>query len=264
MRLSVNGNATLVGTGGRDFDAKLPALVFLHGAGLDHTVWALLARWFSHRGFAVLAPDLPGHGGSGGAPLNSVAAMADWTMALLDAARVEKAGLIGHSMGSLVALDAAARHAARVGAIGLVGTAPAMPVSPDLLTAAANDDHAAIDMVSIWGHGFRAGLGGSLAPGLWMSGGGNRLLERARPGVLHADLSACNAYGDGRTAAAAVTQPAILVIGERDMMTPARAGRELADVLPNARLAVLKGAGHMLMSERPDEVLTALRDFPKG
>jgi pimeloyl-ACP methyl ester carboxylesterase len=190
--------------------------------------------------------------------------MADWAMALLDAARVEKAGLIGHSMGSLVALDAAARHAARVGAIGLVGTAPAMPVSPDLLTAAANDDHAAIDMVSIWGHGFRAGLGGSLAPGLWMSGGGSRLLERARPGVLHADLSACNAYGDGRTAAAAVTQPAILVIGERDMMTPARAGRELADVLPNARLAVLKGAGHMLMSERPDEVLTALRDFPKG
>jgi pimeloyl-ACP methyl ester carboxylesterase len=264
MRLSVNGNATLVGTGGRDFDVKLPALVFLHGAGLDHTVWALLARWFSHRGFAVLAPDLPGHGGSGGAPLTSVAAMADWAMALLDAARVEKAGLIGHSMGSLVALDAAARHAARVGAIGLVGTAPAMPVSPDLLTAAANDDHAAIDMVSIWGHGFRAGLGGSLAPGLWMSGGGSRLLERARPGVLHADLSACNAYGDGRTAAAAVTQPAILVIGERDMMTPARAGRELADVLPNARLAVLKGAGHMLMSERPDEVLTALRDFPKG
>jgi pimeloyl-ACP methyl ester carboxylesterase len=264
MRLTVDGNETLVATGGRAFDAKLPALVFLHGAGLDHTVWALLARWFSHRGFAVLAPDLPGHGRSAGAPLASVAAMADWTIKLLDAAGAGKAGLIGHSMGSLVALEAAARHGARVSAVGLVGTAPGIPVAADLLNAAANDDHAAIDMVSIWGHGFRAGLGGSLAPGLWMQGGGSRLLERAPPGVLHADLAACNAYGDGLKAAAAVAQPAIVVIGERDLMTPARSGRQLADALPNARLSVLKGAGHMLMSERPDEVLTALRDFPRG
>jgi pimeloyl-ACP methyl ester carboxylesterase len=259
MRLDVNGVSIYAATGGRDFDAKLPVVVFLHGAGLDHTVWALLARWFAHRGFAVLAPDLPGHGRSQGEPLTSIAAMADWTAALIAAAGMGKATLIGHSMGSLIALETAARHPGRVAALGLIGAAAAIPVSRDLLSAAQANDHAAIDMVDIWGHGFRAGLGGSLAPGMWMLGGGMRLLERARPGVLFTDLAACNAYGDGLASTARVTAPAVLVLGERDLMTPSRAGRELAAALPNARVVTLKGAGHMLMSERPDEVLDALR-----
>ena len=94
-------------------------------------------------------------------------------------------------------------------------------------------------------------------------GGAERLLERARPGVLFNDLAACNAYRDGLSSAAKVTAPATLVLGERDLMTPLKAGRELAAALPNARVVVLKGAGHMLMSERPDEVLAALRDLPE-
>jgi pimeloyl-ACP methyl ester carboxylesterase len=260
MRLQVTGTDTFVGTGGRDFDSALLTVVFLHGGGLDHTVWALLARWFAHRGHAVLAPDLPGHGRSGGEPLPSVGAMADWTAALIAAAGARNARVIGHSMGSLVALETAARHPERVNAIALISSTAAMRVSPDLLDAAKANDHAAVDMVAIWGHGQRAGIGGSLAPGLWMLGGANRLLERSRPGVLFNDLGACAAYGDGLAAAAKVTVPATLVLGERDLMTPAKGGRELARALPNARVVVLKGAGHMLMSERPDEVLDALRD----
>jgi pimeloyl-ACP methyl ester carboxylesterase len=260
MHLRVNGTDTYVATGGRDFDPALPAVVFLHGAGLDHTVWALLARWYAHRGHAVLAPDLPGHGRSDGDPLTSIGSMADWTAALIEAAGARNARLIGHSMGSLVALEMAARHPKRVNAIALICTAAAMRVSPDLLHAAEAGDHAAIDMLTIWGHGRQAGIGGSLAPGLWMLGGANRLLERSRPGVLFKDLSACADYGDGLAAAAKVTVPAIVVLGERDLMTPAKAGRELAAALPNARVVALKGAGHMLMSERPDEVLDALRD----
>jgi pimeloyl-ACP methyl ester carboxylesterase len=260
MHIVVNGTKIFAATGGRDFDAALPLVVFLHGAGLDHTVWALLARWFAHRGFGVLAPDLPGHGCSGGEPLDSIAAMAGWTAALIEASGAGKAVVIGHSMGSLVALETAARHPERVAAIGLIGAAAAMPVSRDLLAAAAADDHAAIEMVSIWGHGFRAGLGGSRAPGMWMLGAGMRLLERAPPGVLFKDLSACNDYRDGLAAAARVAVPATLVLGERDMMTPARAGMELAAALPDARVIALGGAGHMLMSERPDEVLDAVRN----
>lgn len=259
MRLLVDEADIFAGTGGRDFDPALPLVVFLHGAALDHTVWALPARWFAHRGHAVLALDLPGHGQSGGAPLSSIAAMADFTAALIAAANVERARIIGHSMGSLVALETAARHPQRASAIALIGTAPAMAVAPDLLNAAKAQDHAAIDMMSVWGYGFRAGIGGSLAPGLWMRGGGERLLERARPGVLFKDLCACNDYHDGLTSAAKVRVPATLILGERDMMTPAKAGRELAAAIPNARVVMLKGAGHMLMSERPDEVLAALR-----
>src|SRR3954451_8939428 len=259
MQLSVNGVEAFVASGGREFDASQPAIVLLHGAGFDHTIWALHSRWFAHHGYGVLAPDLPGHGRSAGAPLRSIAEMADWTAALLDKAGVSNAKLVGHSMGSLIALETAARHPAKVSALGLIGTAAAMSVGPDLLKAAEANDHAAVDMVSIWGLGFRAELGGSLAPGLWMHSGTQRVLEQCRPGVLFSDLSACNDYRDALAAAATIKVPSTIILGERDMMTPARAGSSLAAALPNSRLVVLPGAGHMMMMEKPDELLAALR-----
>jgi pimeloyl-ACP methyl ester carboxylesterase len=93
---------------------------------------------------------------------------------------------------------------------------------------------------------------------------GRRLLERARPGVLFKDLAACNAYRDGLLSARRVEVPAALVLGARDLMTPEKAGRELAAALPRARVVTLAGAGHMLMSERPDEVLAGLQEFAKS
>ena len=259
MRLSVNGIDTFVATGGREFDPSQPTVVLLHGAGFDHTTWALHSRWFAHHGFGVLAPDLPGHGRSSGTPLPTIANMADWTAALVDAAGTARAKLIGHSMGSLIALETAARHPAKVSALGLIGTAAAMTVGPDLLKAAEANDQTAIDMVSIWGLGFQAELGGSLAPGLWMHCVAQRVLEKCRPGVLFNDLSACNAYQNALAAAAQITVPTTLILGERDMMTPARAGKALAAALPNSRTVVLRGAGHMMMTERPDELLAALQ-----
>jgi pimeloyl-ACP methyl ester carboxylesterase len=259
MQLSVNDVDTFVATGGREFDRSLPTIVLLHGAGFDHTTWALHSRWFAHHGYGVLAPDLPGHGRSAGAPLATIADMADWTAALLDAAGVAKAQLVGHSMGSLIALETAARHPAKVWALTLIGTAATMTVGPDLLKAAEANDHAAVDMVSIWGLGFQAELGGSLAPGLWMHGGALRVLERCRPGLLFNDLSACNAYQNALPAAAQIKVPATFILGERDMMTPAKAGKALAAALPDSRTVVLRGAGHMMMVERPDELLAALQ-----
>src|ERR1700690_3433807 len=207
MQVSVNGTDIFVATGGRAFDASERTIVFLHGAGFDHTTWALHSRWFAHHGFGVLAPDLPGHGRSAGAPLPTIADMADWTASLLDAAGVSKAHLIGHSMGSLIALETAARHPARVSALSLIGTAATMTVGPDLLKAAEANDHDAVDMVSIWGLGFQAELGGSPAPGLWMHRGAQRVLEQCRPGVLFNDLSACNAFQGALAAAGQVTVP---------------------------------------------------------
>jgi pimeloyl-ACP methyl ester carboxylesterase len=259
MLLSVNGRETFVATGGRDFDPAMPAVVFLHGAGFDHSAWALQSRWFAHHGYAVLAPDLPGHGRSAGPALPSVAAMADWTIALLDALGAESAQLIGHSMGSLIALDAAARHPQRVTALSLIGTAATMTVGPDLLKAAETDDQAAIDMVSIWGLGSAAELGGSLAPGLWMHGSAQATLKRCPPGVLFNDLAACNDYQDALASAGRIKVPVTLVLGEKDLMTPAKAGKALAAAMPRAKTIVLTGAGHMMMVERPDELLAALR-----
>jgi pimeloyl-ACP methyl ester carboxylesterase len=259
MQLSVNGADVFVATGGKLFDASLPTVVLLHGAGFDCSTWALHSRWFAHHGFSVLAPDLPGHGRSSGQPLATIADMADWTAALLDAAGANKARLIGHSMGSLIALETAARHPDKVSGLSLIATAATMTVGPDLLNAAEANDAAAIDMVSIWGLGFKAELGGSLAPGLWMHQGAQRVLQRCAPGVLHNDLAACNAYQNALNAAAQIKIPITLVLGERDMMTPAKAGKALAAAIPNSRTIVLPGAGHMMMAEQPDELLAALR-----
>jgi pimeloyl-ACP methyl ester carboxylesterase len=259
MNLQVDGKQAFVATGGREFDASLPAVVLIHGAGFDHTAWALHSRWFAHNGFSVLVPDMPGHGRSAGAALSSIAGMADWTAALLKAAGASNAHLIGHSMGSLIALETAARHPDKVSALSLIGTAATMTVGPDLLKAAEANDPVAIDMVSIWGLGFSAELGGSLAPGLWMHGGAQRTLQHCAPGVLFSDLSACNAYADALTSATKVKVPTKVILGERDMMTPPKAGKALAAALANARTVVLGGAGHMMMTERPDELLAAIR-----
>jgi len=258
MNLSVNGKQAFVANGGRDFDASEPTIVLIHGAGSDHSAWALHSRYFAHHGASVLVPDLPGHGRSVGPALATIAEMADWIAAMLAAVGSRRAHLIGHSMGSLVAIETAARHPDKVTALGLIGTSDAMTVGADLLRAAEANEQAAIDMVSIWGLGFSAELGGSLAPGLWMHGGAQRVLQRCAEGVLFSDLSACNTYANALAAAAKVAVPTTVILGERDMMTPARAGKKLAAAIPHAHTVVLAGAGHMLMAERPDQLLAAL------
>ncbi|EKS42644.1 alpha/beta fold hydrolase [Afipia clevelandensis] len=258
MILTVDGAEVFATTGGKPFNPDLPLVIFLHGAGFDHSMWALFSRWFSHHGYSVLAPDLPGHGKSKGALIPTISGMADWVIKLIEAAGAKKAGLVGHSMGSLIALDAAARYPDKISALSLIGVGGAMPVSPDLLNAAKDNNHDAIDMVSIWGFGFGATLGGSQAPGLWMLGGGQRVLERDAPGVLHNDLAACNDYKTAMDAATKVTAPTTLILGERDMMTPLKSGRQLAAAIAGSKPVVLPGAGHMMTAERPDDVLKAL------
>lgn len=258
MPLSVDGHAVYAATGGRAHAAGRPLAVLLHGAGMDHCAWALQSRWLAFHGWNVLALDLPGHGTSAGTPLPSIGAMSAWLIALLDGFAAADLTLIGHSMGALIALETAAAVPERIRRLALIGAAAAMPVHADLLAAAKAGDHGAIDMVNLWGHGFRAGLGESAAPGLWMTGVGARILESARPGVLHADLAACAAYEGGIAAAARVTAAALVFCGEKDQMTPLKSGRALAAALPHATLVVAPGAGHMLPAERPDQLLAAL------
>ena len=259
MKFLINGRSAYAATGGRDHAAGRPFAVFVHGAGLDHTVWALQSRWLAFHGWNVLAIDLPGHGRSEGPLRADVGAMADWLLAVIAAAGGTTASLIGHSLGSLVALETAARAPSSVDRLVLIGSAAAMPVHPDLLAAARANEHAAIDMVNLWGYGYEAGIGGSPAPGLWMVGAGERILERAGPGVLYNDLAACNAYATGLDSAARVRSPTLLVSGTKDQMTPLKSARALAAAIPGATMVALADAGHMLLSERPDELLQALQ-----
>ncbi len=257
MKIDVNGTTIFAATGGKDFDSEKPVVVFIHGAGFDHSTWALYTRWHAHNGYAVLAPDLPGHGLSGCDALGSVEELADWIVALLDAVNVKQARLVGHSLGSLVALEAAARYPDRVSDLRLIGTATAMPVSEALLAAAKANSPDAIAMMTLWGFGSRASLGGSLSPGNWLIGKGVRVLEATKPGVLYTDLAASNAY-DAKHAAAKIKAPTTIVLAERDLMTPLRNGKALAALILNAKTIVLAGAGHMLLAEKPDDVLKAI------
>ncbi len=262
QEFTVDGKAVFAATGGRPFDAGLPAVVFVHGAGMDHTIWALQTRYFAHRKRTVLALDLPGHGRSEGPALASIAELAGWLARFLEAAGVGEVSIAGHSLGALTALECAAGLGDRLRALALLGVAPTLPVHPDLLAAAAADDHLAFELVTSWGHGETGHLGGNLAPGLWLMGGGERLLERSAPGVLYNDLVACNAYQAerGLEAGSQVTCPCLVLLGTEDRMTPAKAGRELAAAMPGARVVELADCGHMMMAEKPDETLDALKE----
>ena len=258
MKLNVDNQETYIYTGARDFDPAGDPLIFVHGGGLDHSVWLLQSRYFAHHGHGVMAVDLPGHGRSGGQALTSIAEMADWVNHLMDAAGVGHATLIGHSMGALVVHEAAARHPERVDRIVTIGISIPMPVSDALLGAARDNKHDAFDMVNVWGHGSRAHVGGNQAPGMWMMGSGVRLLERSGPGVLYAGLNACNEYRDGLASSARITCPVHLILGRDDRMTPVKAAQPLLETLADARVTVLEDCGHMLMAERPGEVLDLL------
>lgn len=248
-------------TGGRPFDASAPVVVLVHGAGFDHTSWVLQTRYLAHRGYAVLAVDLPGHGSSEGPAIATVHDMADWLIRFLDGAGVTTAALVGHSMGALAALAAAARHPERVDRIALVGTADAMPVHPALLEAAETDLPRAAALIAGWSVSGRAQFSARVAPGTRLLDTCRRTLERSTPGVLADDLAACDALGPTGDMAAEVTCPALVMAGSQDKMTSLSGARRLRETLPDGRIVEVAGAGHMLMLEAPDAVLDALVGF---
>jgi len=262
MKLLVQGREAYVYTGGKPFDATLPCIVFIHGALNDHCVWTLLARFFAHHGFSVLAVALPGHMRSAGPALASIEAMADWTLALLDAAGVQQAALAGHSMGSLIALEAAGRAPERVTRLVMLGTAYPMAVPKALLDLSIAAPLKAIDRVVTFSFSTLAAKPSYPGPGVWLRGAGRQLMRQVlrhqgNAALFHNDFAACDRYANGLQAAAQVRCPAHLVLARDDQMTPTRATKDIASVL-NAQVHTVQ-AGHFLMQECPDGVLNAMR-----
>ena len=260
MEFEIDGHIVFANTGGRDFDPSLPTILFVHGAGNDHSVWQMPARYFAYHGRSSLAGDLPGHGRSGGKAPATVEAMVDWLQRVVEAFSFGELSIAGHSMGALVALAAAARMPDKVKSLGLLGIATKIGVHPELLAAALRNDRLAIDLITTWGFSPESQVGGNLVPGVWMTGGGTQLLERIPDGVLWNDLAACDAYEDAPSMARQVTCPTLVLLGSRDLMTPQKGGHALATDIADARTVVLEGCGHMMLVERPNETLDALRD----
>jgi pimeloyl-ACP methyl ester carboxylesterase len=279
MYIPVQGNKIYCYTGGKPFDAAKPTLVFIHGVVNDHSVWILQTRYFAHHGFNVLAVDLPGHGKSEGSCPRSVEEAAAFILALLDAAGVQKAALIGHSWGSLIALHAASLAPERVSQLALVGTAFPMKVSPALLDASLNAPMKAIEMVNTFSHSSLSPPPSALGPGTWLYGGSRALMRRVyntamasntKENVFHIGFKACDSYeGAFETLNRLLARmqsgelAMLFIVGIADQMTTPKAAQSLIDKAPGAKVARVSG-GHQMMTESPEEVLTALSSFLKA
>jgi len=265
MKVTIDNSDVFVGQGGVDWNADKRTLVLLHGAGMDRTVWVLLARYFARHGFNVVTPDFPAHGASSGVALSSIDDQADFVWSLLEHLQQEHGlptkpvVLGGHSMGALVAAAAAGQYPDRTEHLLMFGAGYPMPVGQPLLDAAKANEQAAVDMIAIYAHCFSSQLGHNHGAGISVLNSSMALLERAAPGVLYKDLQACNDYA-GLAQAASVygAGKATLIVGDGDRMTPMKMSQGLASLL-SADLKVLKNCGHMVMSEQPEQTLQAVK-----
>lgn len=252
-----DGTALYANTGGQDFDPSQPVVVLIHGAGCDHTTWRGQTRYLAHHGFSPLAIDLPGHGRSGGKHGETIEARSEAVLGLLDALDVERAVVVGHSMGSLAALDLAGRWPARASGLVLVATSPRMAVHPVLIESAEAGDDRCLELTRAWQHGRAAG--GDPVPGEWRAMVDWRTTEAVGLDVYADDFIACKSWTGAADRAAAVTCPALVVSGSADRMTGEEGGAVLADLL-GCRHVVLD-VGHMIPAEAPWPFTRLLTDF---
>ncbi len=261
MKVTVRGQETFVSTGGREFDPMGNVLLFIHGSGQSHLSYMLQGRFFANRGWSVITPDMPAHGLSKGTALTTIEDMADWMAELLDTLGVSSANVVGHSQGGLIGLELARRYPAKVKSLSQVATALAIPVNDALLSMAENKEPAAIAAMTDWGHGVDGHRHDHTMPGQDHMNYGRQLMAANESGALFADLTACVNYTGGSDAAAAIRCPCQVILGQKDKMTPLKFGLKMAEALDVLNPVVVVGAGHMLPSERPNEVNKALRPF---
>ena len=275
MYITVNDAQSYVYTAGKTLDASQPTVVFIHGVLNDHSVWILQSRYLANHGWNVLAVDLPGHCRSGGEAPASVEAAAGFIAALLDAAGIERAALVGHSWGSLIALEAAANLGERVSHLVMVGTAFPMKVSPALLDASLNEPAKALAMINVFSRSTLAAPPSALGPGTWVYGAslalGRRVLaSNTQVNVFHRGFKACNDYANGEEAMRRITCPVLFLLGAQDQMTQPKAASLLIETAQNSAKDSGKTVqvqslpvGHHQMSEAPEATLFAIRDFLK-
>ena len=269
MYLPVNHHKTYCYTAGKEFDPGKPSVVFIHGVLNDHSVWSLQSRYLANHGWNVLAIDLPGHCKSQGDAPASVEEAAAFITALLDSAGIQRAALVGHSWGSLIALEAASNLGHRISHLVLVGTAFPMKVSDALLKASLNEPMAALKMVNIFSRSTLAAPPSALGPGTWVYGvslalGRRVLASNSKVNVFHRGFKACDDYANGEAAIAAVSCPILFLLGERDQMTQAKSAERLIAKAQGSgkHFKVVKLAvGHHQMTEAPEASLMAISEF---
>jgi pimeloyl-ACP methyl ester carboxylesterase len=265
MYLDINNQSTFVYLGKADCEYKFvkefPSIIFIHGAQQDHSCWNQQIRWFAHHGFNAFAPDLPSHGLSQGEPLSTIHDMTKWLINLTQALGVSQIYLVGHSMGSLIAINAAIENPSLIKKMVLIGSALPMNVSDGLLSAAKDNESKAISMVNNFSHSLNAQLGRNTIPGMWMYGINQRLMERQKPSVFYTDLNACNLFVIEDSVLESIDIPTMIIAGTEDKMTSIKSSISLSKKLKKSHLSKIQGVGHALMAEAPNEILNRLISF---
>jgi pimeloyl-ACP methyl ester carboxylesterase len=243
------------------FDPTKPSVVLIHGAANTHRVWDEILTAITHATHNILAIDLPGHGATFADAKTSIEGYADWLINLLDNGAINDATLIGHSMGSLIALDCARRYPARVTALMLIGTAAPMPVAAQVLTLANDDIEAAYDTVTRASFYVAKNDDGTWpVPSVTMTAY-RQALSESQPNLLANDMNACNNYAIDSVDLSSIHTPTLILIGEKDRMTSVEAGLAVSQQLANATHAVIANVGHMMMLEATAKVAQLMNDF---
>ncbi|MFQ5548273.1 MAG: alpha/beta fold hydrolase [Woeseia sp.] len=261
MNFEVNGKQVFATTGGKPFSNDKPAIIFLHGSGLDHTFWGLHSRFFAFRNYAVLVPDLPGHSHSEGPALTSIEAIGGWLNDIVETLDIDNVSVVAHSQGCLDALEFVSRHPERIRTVSFIASGLATPVNPALIDAAENRSEEAIAMMISWGFGSAGHFHQGPIPGNSMMAGGRKVMRGNVPEELAVDLKACDAYRNGRKAAAAIACPAQVIIAGKDRMAPRKATAELVEHLNDPEVHVIEESGHMIPLEAPDTCRRLLKTF---
>ena len=261
MHFKVNGKQVFASTGGKPFDKAKPVIIFLHGSALDHTFWGLHSRFFAFRKYAVLVPDLPGHSHSEGPALTSIEAIGDWLNNITEVLDIDNLSVVAHSQGCLNALEFVSRYPNRIRSVSFIASGLATPVNPALIDAAENQPEDAIAMMIGWGFGSAGHLHQGPIPGNSMVAGGRKVMRRNVPDELATDLKACDAYQNGKVAAAKITCPIPVIIAGQDRMAPRKATTELVEYLNDAEVHVIPESGHMVPQEAPNKCRQLLQIF---
>jgi len=229
-----------------------PPLILLHGAGGTHLSWAPQIRRMA--GEKVYAPDLPGHGKSEGAGRQSINEYADDVLAFMKELKIDAAVIVGHSMGSAVALTLALNYPKQVLGLGLIGSGSKLRVSQTLLDTVGNSNtfESAVDMVNE--NCFSAATPQNL---LELS---RRYMLEIRPPVLSGDFLACNEF-DVTSQLENIHVPTLILCGAEDRMMPVKFSELLQTGIVNSQLHVLENAGHMVILEQPGAVADLLKKF---
>ena len=249
--ISVNGAAISYSVEAPLDPSRGPAVVFVHGAGGTHEHWRFQIRPLGLR-WNALAVDLPGHGESQGDGFGTIPEYRNFVRDLLDALGITRAALVGHSMGGAIAQSFALAHPDRLVALGLVGTGARLRVHPDILATTQRDVGEAARLISRWAYSQGA------SPATVDQAA--EALARNRASVLEGDFRACDAF-DAMREVAAIRVPSLILCGAEDRLTPVKYARFLHEQIPGARLALIPGAGHMVMLEKPAEFNQALVAF---